>query len=94
MPEIPNLHALASMLLTIVALYLFSRDRIRLEISSLGLVALLAVGFAIFPYQDFRSTEFFSGFGHEALIAVCALMVLGQGLVTTGARKRRVDAYG
>ena len=85
MPEIPNLHALASMLLTIVALYLFSRDRIRLEISSLGLVALLAVGFAIFPYQDFRSTEFFSGFGHEALIAVCALMVLGQGLVTTGA---------
>ncbi|MCZ6658834.1 MAG: SLC13 family permease [Gammaproteobacteria bacterium] len=85
MPDIPNPHALASMLLTVVALYLFSQDRIRLEISSLGLIAILAVGFAVFPYRDFRSTAFFSGFGHEALIAVCALMVLGQGLVTTGA---------
>ena len=32
-----------------------------------------------------KATEFFSGFGHQALIAVCALMVAGQGLVRTGA---------
>jgi di/tricarboxylate transporter len=29
--------------------------------------------------------EFFQGFGHEALVAVCALMIAGQGIVRTGA---------
>ena len=85
MPEIPNPHALASMLLTVAALYLFSRERLRLEISSAGLISLLAIGFSLFPYEDFRPTEFFAGFGHEALIAVSALMIMGQGLVQTAA---------
>ena len=85
MPEIPNPHALASMLLTVVALYLFSRERLRLEVSSAGLISILAIGFSLFPYEDFRPTEFFAGFGHEALIAVSALMIMGQGLVQTAA---------
>ena len=85
MPDIPNPHALASMLLTVVALILFSRDRLRLEITSLGLICVLAMGFSLFPFGDFKPTDFFSGFGHEALIAVSALMVLGQGLVQTAA---------
>ncbi len=46
---------------------------------------MLATGFALFPYAGVRPADFFAGFGHEALIAVCALMVLGQGLVRTGA---------
>jgi len=38
-------------------------------------------------YQQYplHAVDFFSGFGHEALIAVCALMMAGQGLVRTGA---------
>ena len=85
MPDIPNPHALASMLLTVIALILFSRERLRLEITSLGLICLLAMGFSIFPFGDLKPTAFFSGFGHEALIAVSALMVMGQGLVQTAA---------
>ena len=85
MPDIPNPHALASMLLTVIALILFSRDRLRLEITSLGLICILAMGFSLFPFGDFKPTNFFFGFGHEALIAVSALMVLGQGLVQTAA---------
>lgn len=81
----PNAHAIATMLLTVVALWLFTRDRIPLELSSLGLIALLATGFALFPFADIEPTNFFRGFAHEALIAVCALMVLGQGIVRTGA---------
>jgi di/tricarboxylate transporter len=73
------------MALTVLALYLFTRDRIPLEVTSLGLVAILAVGFALFRYDGIEPTDFFAGFAHEALIAVCALMVLGQGLVRTGA---------
>ena len=85
MPEIPNAHALAAMIATVVALALFSRDRARLEVTSLGLIAVLALGFSLFPFPNFSATTLFSGFGHEALIAVCALMVLGQGLIRTGA---------
>lgn len=84
LPALPNYHAIATMLLTIVALYLFSRERIPLELTSLGLLAVMASGFAVFPYREFEPTLLFSGFANEALIAVCSLMVLGQGLVRTG----------
>ena len=85
MPDLPNVHALATMAATVVALYLFAKDRWRLEVTSLGLLVLLAVGFALFPYEDFDPIDLFAGFANEALIAVCALMVIGQGLVKTGA---------
>lgn len=85
LPPTPGNHAIAVMCLTVVALYLFTREKWPLEITSLGLLSVMAVGFALFPYQHFEPTLLFSGFAHEALIAVCALMVLGQGLVHTGA---------
>ncbi|RLA46423.1 MAG: SLC13 family permease [Gammaproteobacteria bacterium] len=85
LPALPNNHAIATMVMTVVALYMFTRERWPLEMTSLGLLAVIAVGFAIFPYQDFDPVHLFAGFAHEALIAVCALMVLGQGLVRTGA---------
>lgn len=85
MPDLPNLHALAVMALTFVALYLFSRERLPLELTSLGLLTVLAVGFTVWPFEEFEVMRLFAGFGHEALIAVCALMVLGQALVRTGA---------
>jgi di/tricarboxylate transporter len=84
-PELPNLHAIAMLLLTCVALYLFAKDKWLLEITSLSLLVILVVIFAVFPYADFDPVDLFFGFAHEALIAVCALMVLGQGLVRTGA---------
>jgi len=88
-PDLPNLHALFALVMMIVALVLFTREQIRLEISSLAILIILALSFALFPFvsagEAFDPTEFFQGFGHEALIAVCALMVLGQGLVSTGA---------
>lgn len=84
-----NSHSIAVMLLTLVALFLFSREKIPLETSSLFIIVALTVGFTIFPYQyqntQIHALDFFSGFGHEALIAVCALMIAGQGLVRTGA---------
>ena len=88
-PTTPDAHALAILLLTIVALILFTRERIPLETSSLFVIAALAMGFELFPYSyeghKVHSIDLFSGFGHEALIAVCALMIAGQGLVRTGA---------
>ncbi|MGH1539543.1 MAG: SLC13 family permease [Arenicella sp.] len=85
-----NPHAIAVLTLTLFALILFTRERIPLESSSLLVVVLLAFGFSVFPFRDssgflVNPIDFFSGFGHEALIAVCGLMIAGHGIVRTGA---------
>jgi Na+/H+ antiporter NhaD/arsenite permease-like protein len=84
-----NPHAFAVLGLTVLALLLFTRQSIPLETSSLFVLCLLVLGFEIFPYTGpegvFKSTDLYSGFAHPALIAVSTLMVLGHGLVRTGA---------
>lgn len=89
LPSLPNMHALFVLLLTLGALYLFKRDDIALETSSLAVIAVLTVFFALFPFQYQGETldpvSFFHGFGHEALVTVCALMIIGQAIVLTGA---------
>jgi len=76
------------MALVVLALVLFTRERVPLETSCLAVMVILVVGFQVFPYESggekLRAVQFFSGFGHEALVAICALMVLGAGLETTG----------
>ncbi|MDX1513619.1 MAG: SLC13 family permease [Gammaproteobacteria bacterium] len=88
-PAPPDPHAIAVLGLTVFALFLFSRERIPLETSSLLVIVILTVGFQLVPYQRaglvVHPLNFFHGFGHEALVAVCALMVVGHGLVRTGA---------
>ncbi len=88
-PPLPNHHALAVLALTGVALVLFTREKIPLETSSLLVLVTLVLGFEIFPYGNtdgvLRAVDFFQGFGHEALVAVCALMIAGQGIARTGA---------
>jgi di/tricarboxylate transporter len=88
-PPVPNEHALAVLLLTGLALYLFTRERIPLETSSMFVLVVLVIAFEVYPFTSAAGTldpvEFFHGFGHEALIAVCALMIAGQALVRTGA---------
>jgi len=85
----PNNHALFVMLLTVVALVLFSRKNLPLETTSLYVLAALLVTFTLFPYSEgsyvLNATAFFAGFGHEALVAVSCLMIIGHGLVRTGA---------
>lgn len=84
-----NPHSLSVLLLTVLALFLFTRDKIPLETSSLFVLAVLAAGFELFPYDNngvtLHAIDFFSGFGHEALVAVTALMIVGHGLARTGA---------
>ncbi len=85
----PNLHAIVVMLLVVVALGLFASERIPLATSSLSILVFLTLFFELVPYQTnhgvLRASDFFSGFGHQALVAVCALMIAGQALVRTGA---------
>lgn len=47
------------------------------------------VGLYFFPLAGAKPTDrlvlAFGGFGHYALITICALMIMGRGLVVTGA---------
>jgi len=87
--ELTN-HAAVILLLTLLALYLFAQDKYRLETTSLIILIILTLIFTLFPYiksdgQRVEAADFFSGFGHQALIAICSLMILGKSIETTGA---------
>lgn len=89
MPSLPDPHAIAVIILTLFAFYLFSREIVTLETTALIVLVALTVGFQLFPYVRNGITvtpaDFYLGFGHEALVTICALMILGRGLVVTGA---------
>ncbi|MGB5292908.1 MAG: SLC13 family permease [Lysobacterales bacterium] len=86
---LPNMHALAVMIMIVIALALFTRENIPMETTSLVVLVVLAIGFQLFPFesdgQRLAPSDFFLGFGNRALIAVSALMIVGQGLISTGA---------
>ncbi|MEE8340161.1 MAG: SLC13 family permease [Xanthomonadales bacterium] len=86
---LPNTHALAVMILIIGALVLFTRETIPLQTTSLVVLVVITVGFTLFPFEAdgkvLQASDFFLGFGNKALIAVCGLMLVGQGLIRTGA---------
>ncbi|WP_341713717.1 SLC13 family permease [Erythrobacter sp.] len=86
---LPSYHAIAAMAVTIAMFVAFARGRMPVEIISLLTIAVIAVGLYFFPLPDTQPTDglvlAFSGFGHYALITICALMIMGRGLVVTGA---------
>lgn len=86
---IPSPHAIGAILLTVAMFYGFISGRVRIEIISLLTISAIALGLYLFPLPGQAPTDglrlAFEGFGHYALITICALMILGRGLVTTGA---------
>ena len=88
----PDAHGLAVLILTVIALFLFTRDNIPLESSAFAILIILIAGFQLFPYErvlddgallTLTPIDFFAGFGNEALVAICALMMVGKALETT-----------
>ncbi len=77
------------MALTVAVFVAFARGRMSVEIISLMTIAVIAVGLYFFPLPHTLPTDgltlAFGGFGHYALITICALMIMGRGLVVTGA---------
>ena len=89
LPQLPSPHAGAMLVITVVVFVLFAQGRLRIELVCLGLIAVLALGFYFFPFVHLEGRTgmevAFGGFGHEALVAITCLMILGRGLVVTGA---------
>ena len=85
----PSPHAIGAILITAAMFYGFVSGRARVEIISLLTISAIALGLYSYPLPGQVPTDglklAFEGFGHYALITICALMILGRGLVTTGA---------
>jgi len=88
-PDELGSHAIAVVLLTVLAIFLFSRDRISLETSSLIVLTILIVGFELFPFVAADGAlgprELLSGFGNPALITIVGLLICSKALEVTGA---------
>src|SRR3546814_5752163 len=89
MLALPSYHAMAAMAVTLAMFIAFARGRLSVEIVSLLTIAVIAVGLYFFPLEGMVLTDglqlAFGGFGHYALITICSLMIMGRGLVVTGA---------
>ena len=90
----PDPHAIAVLAVTLAVFYLYTRPQLRMELVSLGLLVALLVIFNRFPFVsesgDLTDAEILHAFGHPALVAICALMILGRGLTLTGAMEPAV----
>lgn len=78
-------HAVAVLALTVLAFAMYASEKVSIETTSFAVLVALSVGFQLFPHPDVAAIDFFRSFGHDALVAICALMILGRGLVVTGA---------
>lgn len=82
-------HGIAMLLFTVVVFAVFIWDRWPVATVSLFILAVLPLGFVLVPIDGADGPvdpmRFFAGLGHPALVAICALMVLGNALVVTGA---------
>jgi len=81
----------ATMVFIAIAIVSYCYERYPLEITSIALIAGLLVFFSIFPVTGpdgqnlLGPGPLLSGYGNPALVAIIALLVVGQGLFQTGA---------
>lgn len=75
----------------LAAVVLFSMERLSLEVSALAILSALLLFFYFFPVPSDEGrnllgpTALLAGFANPALLAVLALLVVGQGMFQTGA---------
>lgn len=84
-----SVHMIFMMLLTVFAIYAFVREKFPLEVTSIILMAILLMYGQIFALTDesgalvLDARTLLAGFSNPSLIAVLALLVMGQGMIHT-----------
>lgn len=87
----PTLQMWLTFAIVVAAIGAYSYDRIPLELSSIATVALVLLLFTLLPMQNeageniLTNRDILRGFADPSLITIMALLVVGQGLVQTGA---------
>jgi len=87
----PTLHMWAAFAIILGAIVAYSLERVALELTSLGVLACLLLFFHFAPVLGpdgknlLGARHLLAGFADPALIAIMCLLIVGQGLVHTGA---------
>ena len=77
------------LLVTAAAIYFFAREKYPLEVTSIGILTSLLLFGQIFPLPDVNGRNqmdayhLLAGFANPALLAVLALLVMGQAIIRT-----------
>lgn len=89
MPTPPSPHAIFAIFLALLTIFLYTREKLALESSSLFVLSVIVLWFELYPIQfegdRVRAADFLAGFGNEALIAVVSLVILARSLEVTNA---------
>ena len=84
-------HMWFGVILTLLAVYSFAKEKISLEMTALSIIAILLIYGQIFPLRDdfgdnlLNPTQLLVGFANPSLMAVLALLIMGQGMLKTEA---------
>jgi len=80
--------------LIVAAFAVYVSEKLPMEVTSLGVICALLVFFHFFPvpgprgFNQLDAARILEGFANPALIAVLALLVMGQGMIRTGVLER------
>lgn len=89
MPLPPSPGALFAIALAIAAIFLFTREKLQLETSSLLILLVIVLWFEFLPVElngvRIRARDLLANFGNQVLITISSLMILARGLEATGA---------
>ena len=94
-----NFHMWFVLILTAVAVYLFAREKLPLEGTSVVILTSLLLFGQLFPLPDangknqLNPADLLSGFSNPALLAVLALLVMGQAIIRTDALRVLVNFF-
>ena len=89
-----NAHMWVTFAVIVIALGFYASEVAPMELTSLGVICVLLVLFHVLPIVDadginrLGPARILAGFASPALLTVLALLVIGEGLVRTGALDR------
>jgi di/tricarboxylate transporter len=81
------------------AIYFFAREKYPLEVTSIGILTMLLLFGQLFPLEDANGRNeldaynLLSGFANPALLAVLALLVMGQAVIRTDALRPLINFF-
>ncbi len=85
----PTIHMWTFLILTAVSVFFFVREKLPLEVTSIAILTVLLLVGQLFPIPDangnnqISATILLAGFANPSLIAVLALLVMGQAMILT-----------
>ena len=87
----PEFHMWFGIIATFLAVYSFAKEKISLEMTALMIIGVLLIYGQAFPLYDAAGrnmldpTSLLAGFSNPSLMAVLALLIMGQGMLQTEA---------